>query len=115
RADGLADLAFAQAEDGFIDVLGVGAELQQGIGSGNRTSLRDLQIELLGQVSKRSLTGLADLSADLIGDLVLFFLGLIQAELSDEGQLYLFKRLGVGGFLFEDLNDVEAILGFNEV
>src|SRR5581483_5959876 len=112
--NGKADFALAQAEDGVLHFLGI-AQFQDGVGWGDRASLAGFQMKLFVQVVQGDLAGAADGGRKLLRFVAGQLVRPLQDQRSLDGVLDLVEGFGVGGFLVEDLDDVEAILGLDQI
>src|SRR5262249_48641683 len=101
-------------ENGVFDILGV-AQLDERVVGGDRAGFADSEVVLFGQIVKGDLFGLADGRGKLVGQATGGLVGLGEHQRGLDGVLDFFKRLRVGGFLVEDLDNVEAVLGLDQV
>src|SRR5260370_30718216 len=114
RSNRHTELILAKAEEGVLGFFGV-AEFEDGVGGGYGTSFAEREMELLGEVVEGDLVRTANGGGELIGFIAGQPVGLGEQQGRLDRILYFFEGLGVSGFLVEDLDNVEAVLGLYEV
>src|ERR1041385_299509 len=67
------------------------------------------------QVGQGRAVGFTNGRADAVGNFAFFVIRFVLDQRRTDGILHLFERLGVGGLLFEDLDDVKAVLRLDQV
>src|SRR5476651_1854637 len=72
-------------------------------------------MKLFGQVVQGGLIGLANCRRKTVSHLRGLFVGLSEHHWSANRVFDFVKRLGVSGFFVEDLDDVEAVLSFDQI